>query len=182
MAKWWDMLGPGTICCNTCTWTNVSTATKYKETIKGLKITTCKCSWEKFWTIRYQKTKEPNSYFWRAGSKGTGLEQKQGTRHVLSTQNHQREGQTHLSHPSSLVSEYTPILTPHKESASPSQGVDKGTYYLFLLTTAAAGPPVKLCPNFLSGLWSISIDGRGQEPCSVTVTLFFLLWQPDSAF
>ena len=108
----------------------------------------------------------------KARSKNRGLEQKQGTGHTLSTQNHQREGQTHLSHPSSLVSEYTPILTPHKESASPSQGVGKGTYYLFLLTTAAVGPPVKLCPNFLSDLWSISIDGGGQEPWSVIDTIF----------
>ena len=86
------------------------------------------------------------------GVKSGVWEEKQSTGHALSTQNHQRGRQTHLSHPYSLVSAYTPILTPHKESASPSQGVDRGTYYLFLLTTAAAGPPVKLCPNFLSGL------------------------------
>lgn len=84
----------------------------------------------------------------KAGSKGRGLEQKQGTGHVLSTQNHQRGGQTHLSHPSSLVSEYTPMHTAYKESASPSQGVGKGTYYLPLLRTAAVETPVKLCPNF----------------------------------
>ena len=88
----------------------------------------------------------------KAGGKGRVLEQKQGTGHALSTQDHQRGGQTHLSHPSSLVSEYTPIHTPYKESASPSQGVGKGTCFLLLLPTAAVETPVKLCSNFLSGL------------------------------
>ena len=35
----WDRLGPGTLCCNACTWTNISwstriSATQYKETIR----------------------------------------------------------------------------------------------------------------------------------------------------
>ena len=66
-------------------------------------------------------------------------------------QHHQR-GEKTLSQHSGPTPEHTHFLTPHKESASPSQGVGKGTYYLFLLTTAAVGPPVKLCPNFLSDL------------------------------
>lgn len=51
---------------------------------------------------------------------GTGLEQKQGTRHpqLFKTT---KGGKPRLSHPSSLVSEYTLSLLPHKESASPSQ-------------------------------------------------------------
>ena len=37
-------------------------------------------------------------------------------------------------------------------------GVSKGTCYLFLLPSAAAGAPIKHCLNFLTSLLSISID------------------------
>ena len=50
----WD-LGPGTLCCNACSWT------KYRD-YKGQKITACMHSWDKFWT-RYEKTKKPNCHF-----------------------------------------------------------------------------------------------------------------------
>ena len=43
-------------------------------------------------------------------------------------------------------------LPPLREPAS------KGNCYLFSLPPGAAGAPVKPCLNFLSGLWSISVD------------------------
>ena len=50
----WD-LGPGTLCCNACTWTNISWSYKIQRNYKGLKITVCMHSWGKFCTKRYKK-------------------------------------------------------------------------------------------------------------------------------
>ena len=73
------------------------------------------------------------------------LEQRLGVRsksRVLHTPHHLRGGQN-----------TAPTLIPHKDQAHPTQGVNnKGTCYLFLLPTAAAGVPRKPCLNFLSGL------------------------------
>ena len=48
-----DRLGPGTLCCSACTWTNISLGNKIQRNYKGLKITAYMCSWSEFWT-RYK--------------------------------------------------------------------------------------------------------------------------------
>ena len=68
----WD-LGPGTLCCSTCTWTNISSSNKIQRSCKGLTITVCMGSWSKLWTIRYQKKQKPKCHFWEAGSKSRVL-------------------------------------------------------------------------------------------------------------
>ena len=55
-----DRLGPGTLCCSACTWTNVSWSNRIQRNYKGLKITACMCSWGKLWR-RYKKTKNPTA-------------------------------------------------------------------------------------------------------------------------
>ena len=70
---WWDRLGPGTLCCNACTWINISSSNKIQRNNKGLKITTCMYSGGKLWMKRYQRTKKHNCHFWRARSKSRVL-------------------------------------------------------------------------------------------------------------
>ena len=104
--------------------------------------------------------------------------QKLGTVPAPWTQHHQRGRQTTSATPPAPPG-HTPTLTPCKEPAcSPNlrEQTGKGTC-LFSLPPAAAEAPVKPCLNFLSSIWSISIDwGRprilvginsmrpGQEP------------------
>ena len=66
----------------------------------------------------------------------------------------------HQSHPSYPTPGHILTLTPNKEQAfpPPSEWASNRNCYLFSLPTATAGLPVKSCLNFLSGLWSISID------------------------
>ena len=56
-------LGPGTLCCSACIWTNIFSSNKIQRNYKGLKITVCMHSWGKLWTARYKKTKKPNRHF-----------------------------------------------------------------------------------------------------------------------
>ena len=80
----------------------------------------------------------------------------------------------HLSHPSSLTPGHTPTPTPYKEQAPPPlpRGANKGNCYLFLLLLAGAGAPTKICPNFLTGLLSISIDwGRPRTLVGINTLL-----------
>ena len=56
----WD-LGPGTLCCSACTWTNVSSSNIIQRNYTGLKITACMGSWDKLGTTRYKKTKNPTA-------------------------------------------------------------------------------------------------------------------------
>ena len=48
----WDRLGPETLCCSACSWTNVSWSNKIQRNYKGLTITACMHSWAK---LRTQK-------------------------------------------------------------------------------------------------------------------------------
>ena len=57
----WDRLGPGTLCCSTCTWTNTSLSNRMQRNYKGLKITACMCCWGKLPTIRFKKSKNPTA-------------------------------------------------------------------------------------------------------------------------
>lgn len=56
----WD-LGPRTLCCPACTWTNVSLSNKTQRNSKGLKIIECMCSWGTLCTTRYKKTNKTQS-------------------------------------------------------------------------------------------------------------------------
>lgn len=56
----WDLLLQS---CNACTWRIVSSSNKIQIKYKGLKITVCLCSWDKFWTKRHKETKKLNFHF-----------------------------------------------------------------------------------------------------------------------
>ena len=56
----------------------------------------------------------------------------------------------------------TPTLC-EEPALLPPRAVSRGTGHLFLLPHAAAGPPVKPCLNFLSGLSQFLLIKEGQE-------------------
>ena len=88
------------------------------------------------------------------GAKAGGQEQKQGTVHAPLYKIPPKAWAKHLSS-SGPTPGHTPTLTPYKESAHPAplgEQASKGTCYLFSLPPVAAGAPIKLCLNFLSGL------------------------------
>ena len=100
---------------------------------------------------RYKETNKSTVTFEEPGAKTGGQEQKQGTEHIPCPHHHLRDGQA--TPPAQTLD--TPIpctLTPHLRT----QGVSKGICCLCSPPTPAAGTPIKLCLNFLSGLQSIS--------------------------
>ena len=119
------------------------------------------CSQDKFGTIRYKRSKKPQSPFLKS------QEQNQGTVHVSLYSNQ-------LSQPLAQPLDPPPVLTPHREPAHPSPplGSEPGNLLLFLLPPAAAGASIKPCLNFLSGLLSISIDwGKPRTPVGISSTV-----------
>ena len=155
-----DSVGPGTLCCSACNWTNGSLRNKIQRNYKGLKMTVCIGSWGKLQTKGFKKTKQPNCYFWRPRSKNWVLGAKAGycaCPPVLNT----TKGAGTLpkpplqpnlwTHPYSHSTEGTSLLLLNGR-------VSEGTCCVFLLPSSAAGAPVKLCLTFLSSLWSISVD------------------------
>ena len=60
-----------------------------------------------------------------------------------------KEVKKHLSHPSSPRTGPAPTVSPYKE---PPWGDNQGTHYLFSVSLAAVGAPVKPCLKFLSHL------------------------------
>ena len=116
----WDMLGTGTLCCNACSWTNVSLNNKIQRNYKGLKISVCMHSWGKLWTTRYKKTKNPSATSEEPGAKAGRPEQNQSTVHAPCTQHHQSGGQTTSATPPDPTPGPTPTLTPYKEPACPT--------------------------------------------------------------
>ena len=74
-------------------------------------------------------------------------EQKQGTVNAPCTHHHQRGGQTTpLAWPLD-----PPLPSPHiRDQLASTQGVSKGTCYLFLFSPAAARVPVRPCLNLKS--------------------------------
>lgn len=154
-----DGLGPGTLCCNPCTWTNVSSNNKIQRNLKGLKILLLACvTGANLWT-RYKKTKIQlpllksweQRYGVRSKSRVSGKSRVLHMPLALSTT---KGMPNHLSHSSSLTLGHTPTLTPYKEpgSSSRSKGAGKGTCYFFSIPPVSAGAPIKPCLNFLSGL------------------------------
>ena len=59
----------GTLCCSSCTWTDLSSSNKIQRNYKGLKITECMCSWDKVRTKDTKGPREPNCHFWRVRGK-----------------------------------------------------------------------------------------------------------------
>ena len=115
-----DSMGPGTLCCSACNWTNGSLRNKIQRNYKGLKMTVCTGSWGKLRTKGFKKTKQPNCYFWRPRSKNWVLGAKAGYC-ACPLYSILPKGWAHyLSHPSSQTSGHTPILTPHREPACSS--------------------------------------------------------------
>ena len=110
------------------------------------------CSWGKFWTKRYKKTKKTPT----ATSEELGA--KAGYCACPLHPAPPKGWAKHLSHPSGLTPGHIPTLTPYKEPAcAPAWG---------------AGAPVKPCLNFLTGLLSISIDwGRPRTLVGIGFTV-----------
>ena len=112
----WDLgpfaavLGPGTLCCSACTWTNISLSNKIQRNYKGLIITACMCSWGKFWTTRYKKTKNPTATSGDLGAKA-------GYCACPLHSTPPKGWVNHLSHPSSPTPGHASTLTPYKEPA-----------------------------------------------------------------
>ena len=61
--------GTWDLCCNVCTWTNVSSNNITQRNCEGLNVTACMHSSGKFRTKIQKDQKNPNCCFWRAGSK-----------------------------------------------------------------------------------------------------------------
>ena len=117
---------------------------------KRLKITTCMPANSGRKIQKDQKNLK--CHFRRAGSKRRGLCMPPAPRERWASHRSPTPGHTP-----------TPPHTRNK-LVPPQVGTRKGDS----LPTAAAGDPIKPCLNFLSGLWSISIDWEGQEPWSVS--------------
>ena len=59
----WD-LGPETLCCRACTWTNVSSSKKIQRNYKGLKITVCMHTFgANYGQQDTKRPKKPNCHF-----------------------------------------------------------------------------------------------------------------------
>ena len=141
-------MGPRTLGCSACSWTNISFGNKIQRNYKGLKIAVCVHSWDKLGKIRNKNTKEnPQNPQQTEKTNPTvtqlpclkNWEQKQGTAHVPCIQYHQKGWANHLSRPSDLTHGHTATLALYRESACPPSpprptlGANKGTCCLFLL-------------------------------------------------
>ena len=79
-------MGPGTLCCSACSWTNVSFGNKIQRNSKGLKIAVCVHNWDKLRTTRNKQTNKNKKP--KTNTTATQLpclknwEQKQGTARV----------------------------------------------------------------------------------------------------
>lgn len=143
-------LWPGTLCCSTYTWINVSLSNRIQKNYKELKTTVYLCSWGKLWTTRYKKTKNlaASSAVW---------EQKHGVVYDPCTQYHSGWAR-HLSHLSGRGS--TLALTPFKgQDCSPTQS-KQGNLLLVFAPSCCGTSPNKVCLEFSSSFLSISIWSR----------------------
>ena len=158
----WD-LGPGTLCCSACTWTNVSSSYKIQRNYKGLKITVCMCSWGKLCTTRYKKT---NCHFWGARNKSRGSGAKAGHCACPLHSAPPKGWADHLSHPSG----WTPGPTPIRNQLAPPQGVsEQGKLLLVLPPLCCSRGPNKALPGFLVSSDQFLWIGEGQEVWLVTI-------------
>ena len=141
-------VGPGTLRCSACIWTNLSSNNKIGSN-KGLKITACTASLGNLWT-RYKKTKNPTS---RSQLEEPGA--KAGYCACLLHTVPPRGWADHPSHPLARTHP-SPTLSFPVPAPLSSQGVNKEvTCFSSLLL--AARVPKKPCLNLSSSLLSISI-------------------------
>ena len=149
----WD-LGPGTLCCSACTWTNRSFSNKIQRNYKGLKRTARMSSWGKLWTKRYKKTKNPTATSEGPGAKTGCWEKNKGTVHAPCTQHHQSGGADHLSQASAPTPGPTPTLTPDKEPARPTSRSEQGKLSFVLAPHCCSRGPNKAFPVSLINFYS----------------------------
>ena len=130
------MLAPG----HTSSW-----ATKHKETI-GSKNSCVHVQVGQILDKRYKETKKSNSHVWGVWSTEC-WEQNQGTAHTTTW------GVGKTPQPRPRPDPWTQPYPHPVQGASlpPAQGLTE-TCYLFSLSHAAVGPPIKLRLSFLSGL------------------------------
>ena len=136
-------MGPGTLCCSACSWTNVSFGNKIQRNYKGLKIAVCVHTWDKLGTTRNKNTKKKHPKTKRPNSHPTAMSEELGAKAgYCSCPLHTTPPKgwaNHLSCPSDLTHGHIATLAPYKESACPpspprpTQGANKGTCCLFLL-------------------------------------------------
>ena len=108
-------LGPGTLCCNACTWTHLSWSNKTQRNYMGLKITVCMSSCGKFWT---KDTNRPKSQLPKAQSKSRESGVKSGSWGCPLHTIPQGAGKQ-LGQPSSPPPGKTHTFTPYKEQVRP---------------------------------------------------------------
>ena len=160
-------LGPETVCCCACTWTDVSLGDKIQRNCKGLKINVYMRSWGKLWT-RYTETRNPS-----ATSEEPGAKAGYCACPLHSTSS--RRWADHLSHPSSPY----PVSGTSSFPAQPLSELNKQESLFVLAPPAAAGAQIKPCLNYFywlrrpRPLINITVTGRkgpeaeGQTPWSV---------------
>ena len=143
-----DRLGPGSLCCSACTWTNISSSNKIQRNYKELKIT----MHERLGQImdnNIKKGKKKKKKIPILTSEEMRAKAEQWARHLRTPA--PKEYTNHLGHPSDLISGHTPTLT--KEQIRPSApGSEQGNLLLVLVP-----PPIKPCLH-LFGLLLVSID------------------------
>ena len=141
-------------CCNACTWTHLSSSNRIQINCMGLKINSCMCSWDKFWTEDTKRPKNPIATFEEPGANAGGSGARAGYYTCPLHTTPPKRWAKHLSHPSGPISGHTPTLTPYKGQARPHlrERASKEIFCLFSLPPAVAGVPIKPHLNFLSGL------------------------------
>ena len=155
----WDRLGPGTLCCSACT------LEKYRleqqnidaKKLEGIKNNCMHLQLGQIMDKKIQKDWKSKCCLSRAGNKRRGWEAK-GEYYPCPLHSTLPKGWAdHLSHHSSPTPGHTLTILPREEPAPRLRGASKETCSLFSFL-CVAGAPIKLCLNFLSGLWSISSD------------------------
>lgn len=147
-------LGPGTLYCRACVWTNISLRNRIQTNYEGLKITTCTSSWANYDNKR-RKDQNPAATS-EARSESTVL-------HIIPAQSTTEAGGRPPEPSAQSKPPICPTLTPWKKPVHTPWGVSKCTCFLFSSLCAAARVPAKPCLDFSSDLLSVSTDGRAHR-------------------
>ena len=160
-----SMLGPGTLYCRACIWTNISLRNRIQRNSKGLKITTCMRGWGKLWQ---QDTKRPNCHFWGARSESRVL-------HMIPAQGTTKAVGRPPEPPIQSNAPICPYAHPTEETSPRSLESEQG--YLFLLVSLCCSTsPSKALPELL--IWPLtSFHWRKSPGTQVGNPLQHCLWQ-----